>query len=430
MSEKRILVWFRNDLRLHDNPALHNALKKSDKIVAVYCFDRRLLNKNSFGWNRTGNFRLKFLFESIHSLQKNFAAQGGELILTIGHPEEEIARLANFYKVNSVFYNSEPCSEERSIELALEKNLNESRIDWSSYWHSTLVNKEDLPFSIKNLPNVFTKYRHQVELECTFHTPTPFEQGLKTIGESELSINELRDILNYEELIDDRAAIHFIGGEQNALSRLDEFIWQTNAIATYKETRNGLIGKNYSSKLSPWLAVGAISPRLIVKEIERYENEVVKNESTYWMIFELLWRDFFRFTAYKAGVDLFKLNGIIGKPTIQKSRDLGILLTWINGETGDEFVDANMRELKLTGWMSNRGRQNVASYFVHDLNMDWRLGAEYFEHQLIDYDPASNWCNWAYLAGVGNDPRTDRKFNTQKQANDYDKNHEYRRIWL
>jgi deoxyribodipyrimidine photo-lyase len=292
------------------------------------------------------------------------------------------------------------------------------------------VNKEDLPFSIKNLPNVFTKYRHQVELECTFHAPTPFEQGLKTIGESELSINELRDILNYEELIDDRAAIHFIGGEQNALSRLDEFIWQTNAIATYKETRNGLIGKNYSSKLSPWLAVGAISPGLIVKEIERYENEVVKNESTYWMIFELLWRDFFRFTAYKAGVDLFKLNGIIGKPTIQKSRDMDVLTTWINGETGDEFVDANMRELKLTGWMSNRGRQNVASYFVHDLNMDWRLGAEYFEHQLIDYDPASNWCNWAYLAGVGNDPRTDRKFNTQKQANDYDKNHEYRRIWL
>jgi deoxyribodipyrimidine photo-lyase len=430
MSEKRVLVWFRNDLRLHDNPALHNALKKADKIVAVYCFDKRLLEKNSFDWKRTGDFRLKFLIESIQSLQKNIAEQGGELILTIGNPEDEIARLAIQYKVSSVYYNTEPCSEERSTELALEKKLNEARIDWLSHWHGTLVNKEDLPFSVKNLPNVFTKFRHQIELECTFHSPTPFEYELKTEGKSELTIEQLRQGMQYSETKDDRAVIHFFGGENSALARLNEFIWQSNAIATYKETRNGLIGRNYSSKLSPWLAVGAISPRLIAKEIERYENEVVKNESTYWMIFELLWRDFFRFTAYKAGIDLFKLNGIQQKSIGEKSRDLETLMTWINGETGDQFVDANMRELKLTGWMSNRGRQNVASYFVHELNMDWRLGAEYFEHQLIDYDPASNWCNWAYLAGVGNDPRGDRKFNTLKQANDYDKNHEHRRMWL
>ena len=430
MSERRILVWFRNDLRLHDNPALHNALKKADKIVAVYCFDKRLLSKNSFSWNRTGDFRLKFLIESVHYLQKNISAQGGELILTIGNPEEEIARLAILYQVSSVYYNSEPCSEERSIEQALEKKLNEARIDWNSHWNSTLVDKEDLPFSIKNLPNVFTKYRQQIELECEFKSPTSFEYEIKTIGESEITIEELRNIKPFDECFDQRSVIHFVGGENSALARLNEFIWQTNAIATYKETRNGLIGRNYSSKLSPWLAVGAISPRLIAQEVSRYENEVVKNESTYWLIFELLWRDFFRFTAYKAGVDLFKLNGIMRKPTIQKSRDIDTLMTWINGETGDEFVDANMRELKMSGWMSNRGRQNVASYFVHDLNMDWRLGAEYFEHQLIDYDPASNWCNWAYLAGVGNDPRDGRKFNTQKQANDYDKNHEYRRMWL
>jgi deoxyribodipyrimidine photo-lyase len=80
--------------------------------------------------------------------------------------------------------------------------------------------------------------------------------------------------------------------------------------------------------------------------------------------------------------------------------------------------------------MSNRGRQNVASYFVHDLGMDWRWGASYFESQLIDYDPASNWGNWAYIAGVGNDPRPDRKFNSAKQANDYDKNRTFRDLWL
>ena len=105
------------------------------------------------------------------------------------------------------------------------------------------------------------------------------------------------------------------------------------------------------------------------------------------------------------------------------------LEAWINGKTGVDFVDANMIELKLTGFMSNRGRQNVASYFCNDLKLDWRLGAAYFEQQLIDYDVCSNWGNWAYLAGVGNDPRGQRTFNTEKQALDYDKDGAYRKLW-
>jgi deoxyribodipyrimidine photo-lyase len=103
---------------------------------------------------------------------------------------------------------------------------------------------------------------------------------------------------------------------------------------------------------------------------------------------------------------------------------------WINGKTGNDFIDANMLELKLTGFMSNRGRQNVASYLCHQLKLDWRWGAAYFEQQLIDYDVCSNWGNWAYLAGVGNDPRGSRVFNTEKQADEYDKNKLYRAMWL
>lgn len=86
------------------------------------------------------------------------------------------------------------------------------------------------------------------------------------------------------------------------------------------------------------------------------------------------------------------------------------------GETGYPFVDANMKELNETGWMSNRGRQNVASFLIKDLEVDWRLGAEYFEATLVDYDVTSNWCNWQYVAGVGVDPREDRYFNTTKQV--------------
>ena len=98
---------------------------------------------------------------------------------------------------------------------------------------------------------------------------------------------------------------------------------------------------------------------------------------------------------------------------------------WCDGKTGIPFVDANMRELKLSGFMSNRGRQNVASFLVKDLGLDWRLGAEWFESQLLDHDVCSNYGNWNYSAGIGNDPRENRKFNMIKQGLDYDKDGEY-----
>jgi deoxyribodipyrimidine photo-lyase len=132
----------------------------------------------------------------------------------------------------------------------------------------------------------------------------------------------------------------------------------------------------------------------------------------------------------KYGSKMFQLHGWKNAQEVPNRVDERLFQAWINGETGDEFVDANMRELKLTGFMSNRGRQNVASYFVHELKLDWRLGAAYFEQQLIDYDASSNWGNWAYVAGVGNDPRENRVFNTEKQAQQYDPKQMYRKLWL
>jgi deoxyribodipyrimidine photo-lyase len=126
----------------------------------------------------------------------------------------------------------------------------------------------------------------------------------------------------------------------------------------------------------------------------------------------------------------FQQNGIQSKGITINKHNILVLQSWIDGQTGVDFVDANMLELKLTGFMSNRGRQNVASYLCNDLKIDWRYGAAYFEQQLIDYDVCSNWGNWAYLAGVGNDPRGNRYFNIEKQAQDYDKYKDYRKLWL
>jgi deoxyribodipyrimidine photo-lyase len=229
---------------------------------------------------------------------------------------------------------------------------------------------------------------------------------------------------------DSRAVLQFIGGETEAILRLKHYFFETKSISKYKETRNGMIGADYSSKFSAWLAFGSLSPREIYFELKKYGAQFGSNDSTYWLVFELLWRDYFRFMMKKHRDKFFQQNGIQSKGITINKHNILALQSWIDGQTGVDFVDANMLELKLTGFMSNRGRQNVASYLCNDLKLDWRYGAAYFEQQLIDYDVCSNWGNWAYLAGVGNDPRGNRYFNIEKQAQDYDKDKDYRKLWL
>ncbi|NQX93050.1 MAG: DASH family cryptochrome, partial [Flavobacteriales bacterium] len=226
-----------------------------------------------------------------------------------------------------------------------------------------------------------------------------------------------------------RSALQFKGGIENAWERLNQYFWDREGLSTYKNTRNGLLGEDYSSKFSPWLAKGCISSRQIYWEVKRYESEVTSNQSTYWLIFELIWRDYFRFVSMKYGDRIFWPSGIKATPPPSRQHQR-TFEHWINGTTKDDFVNANMIELKETGWMSNRGRQNVASYLVHDLNIDWRMGAAWFENRLLDYDPASNYGNWIYVAGVGNDPRPNRKFNTKRQAEMYDSKGEFVKHWL
>jgi deoxyribodipyrimidine photo-lyase len=160
-------------------------------------------------------------------------------------------------------------------------------------------------------------------------------------------------------------------------------MWETDSLRAYKQTRNGLIGEGYSSRLSSWLALGSLSPRVVYAEIRRYERERVNNESTYWLFFELLWRDFFAFVAERWGRRIFAKGGVQGRPrTYRNDRD--VFENWKAGRTGQPFVDANLRELAATGYMSNRGRQNAASYLAHDLSIDWRWGAAWVESALLD----------------------------------------------
>jgi deoxyribodipyrimidine photo-lyase len=293
-----------------------------------------------------------------------------------------------------------------------------------------LYHAEDLPFSINNIPDVFTAFRKKTEQDAIIRNVFEKPSSIKSPSIVEMNLPTLQELGLEFSKIDSRAAIKFIGGETKAISRLNHYFFETKCLSKYKETRNEMVGEDYSSKFSAWLALGCISPRFIYHQIKKYETQFGANESTYWLGFEILWRDFFRFMFKKHQTRFFLYSGIKTDKINSKILNEELLSQWINGTTNSDFINANMLELKLTGFMSNRGRQNVASYFCNELNIDWRLGAAYFEQQLIDYDVCSNWGNWAYLAGVGNDPRSHRYFNIEKQAKDYDKKRTFRNLWL
>ncbi|XP_077410083.1 cryptochrome DASH isoform X1 [Vanacampus margaritifer] len=433
-ASRTIICLLRNDLRIHDNELFHFAQKHADHVVPLYCFDpRHYLGTYKYNLPKTGPFRLRFLLESVRDLRKTLVNRGSNLVIRRGKPEEVVADLIQqLGSVSVVAFHQEVTSEELTVEKGVKDVCARMKVQVHTCWGSTLYHRDDLPFQhISRLPDVYTQFRKEVESKSQVRSELPTPDRLKPLpqGLQEGDIPTPSDLQQTEPLNDPRSAFPCTGGESQALCRLQHYFWDTDAVASYKETRNGLVGVDYSTKFAPWLAMGCISPRYIYHQIRRYERERTANQSTYWVIFELLWRDYFKFVALKYGNRLFQVKGLQDK-TIPWKTDMTLFNAWKEGRTGVPFVDANMKELAMTGFMSNRGRQNVASFLTKDLGLDWRMGAEYFEYLLIDHDVCSNYGNWLYSAGIGNDPREDRKFNMVKQGLDYDSNGEYVRLWL
>jgi deoxyribodipyrimidine photo-lyase len=423
----RILLWYRLDLRVTDHEPLDVAVNSGAEIFPFFCFDDRLFAQTSLGFSKTGKFRAKFLRESIADLRQNLRELGSDLLVRKGLTELVISELIAEFKITAIYFHTYPTSEEMAIETAVVRI---SQVPCRSWWGHTLQVIADLPMHLNEVPELFTKFRQITEANglmvrdiVAAPSRMPAIAGIE-VGE----IPSLMDCGASEPIADDRAVMTFLGGEAAGLARIEKYFWKQDLLRSYKETRNGLIGADYSSKLSPWLAMGCLSPRYIYAEVRKYERDRIKNDSTYWLIFELLWRDFFALMAAKHGDRLFRQSGLRGVNLPWQS-DKKRFELWCRGQTGVPFIDANMRELLATGFMSNRGRQNVASYLTKTWNIDWRWGAAWFESLLIDYDVASNWGNWNYLAGVGNDARSDRVFNPNKQARDYDPQGEYVKRW-
>jgi deoxyribodipyrimidine photo-lyase len=390
------IYWVRSDLRLFDNDALSACLTAGDsdprrEIIFVFPQTKSL--------GRAGPLRLKFIEECRSEYRRELLSQGFKVLTTDQLFSEFIASDQSHLSIDRLYFNREYAWEERQEEFQVERFCREHQIEIHGFDAGTLIARNDLPFSLDDMPFVFTDYRKKVEANLRIKS--------SVLGP------------------------HFGGKgtnlENKGLARLRHYLWGSDAVRTYKQTRNGMVRYDDSSKLSPWLNTGVLSARTVYQELKKYEAEVCKNDSTYWLFFELLWRDYFKFFSLKFGPRIFLAEGL--RPgTSPNRKDSEVFQAWCEGRTADEFVNANMNELNETGWMSNRGRQNVASYLIHDLGVNWTWGAGYFERMLIDYDPDLNWGNWLYLSGRGSDPRA-RRFDTTAQAKMYDPDFSYRKLW-
>ena len=276
MKNKRAIVWFRNDLRLHDNEALQEAMQNAHEIIPIYVFDERTFRgKTSFGFPRTGKYRLKFILESVADLRKNLRERGSELYIRIGKPEDVITDIAQNTKTSWVFCNRERTSYELRVQDKLEQKLWSIGQELRFCRGKMLYHTADLPFPVTHTPDTFSQYRKEVERMTAVREPFPMPSKIdKTTAEIAFGeIPTLKDFGFEDFETDQRSALPFKGGETEGLKQLNYYLWDTNLVKTYEDTRNGLMGRDYSSKFSAFLSHGCLSPKMIYYELKKYEAQ-------------------------------------------------------------------------------------------------------------------------------------------------------------
>ncbi|MDO6706927.1 DASH family cryptochrome [Photobacterium sp. 1_MG-2023] len=425
------LFVFSYDLRLHDNPALQQTAAQVDHLLCLYCLPRQTQDSFPNQISQWSAHRRNFLLASLADLNHQLAEQHPHQYLLIRDTplEDAIDDLLDQYPITVIGRSEQAGYYENQCWAYLASQYPEVAFEKAAT--HTLFTREQLPFPLQELPASFTQFRLKVETlayrnEIAAESNLPPPPALpETSPIHPINLASTKPVFSTSPSTE---VAGFTGGETAALRHLEQY-FSSELPAHYKETRNALDGWENSTKFSPWLALGCLSPVTVLNRLATYHQQVIRNESTEWIQFELLWREYFQWYAHAYQEKLFYYHGIKQKGPDNRHQE-SRFQQWCQGKTGYPIVDACMRQLNQTGYLSNRGRQLVASCFVHELALDWRYGAAYFEQQLIDYDVASNWGNWQYLAGVGADPRGWRYFDLQKQTDMYDPHREFIQRWL
>ncbi|KAI9844734.1 MAG: hypothetical protein M1838_002054 [Thelocarpon superellum] len=506
MQSPRTLVYLlRRDLRVADNPILYEVSRLAKQspsafthFLPLYVFSAPQIEISGFipsadarcpypearspvgGFWRCGPHRARFLAEAVWDLKSGLEEVGSGLEVRVGQILDVVTSLVandgqRKGEIVGIWMTGEEGVEEKREERDVRRVATEHGVEfklWSD--EKYLVDDRDLPFQKPHqLPDVFTSYRKMVEpLRGAPRRTLPKPQSLPPLPPSSAIPTQFKPFavpatldgtvdallaplqqdlgLKHPPARPDgvRSAHPFRGGEQAGHERVRHLL-TSGAMTAYKETRNGLLGLDFSTKLSAWLALGCLTARQTHEYLVAFEDGTSElgraadgygkgeNRGTAAVRFELLWRDYMRLCTRKFGPRLFRVEGFRDDTSVSwhsPHKDVETrkkVERFLEGTTGMGLIDASMRELFLTGWTSNRARQNVASFLAKHLGIDWRVGAEWYEMLLTDYDVSSNWGNWQYTAGVGNDPRGEgRVFNPVKQAFDYDHNGEYTKAWV
>jgi len=312
------VVWFRADLRLHDNHALATAFREASSVVPVYCFDPRDYGKSKTGFPKTGAYRAQFLMDCVSNLRERLRGIGSDLIIRVGRTEEVIAKLVRQTSASMVMCHSEVTVDEIGMQAKVDAAVQGEGAELQPLWGSTLYHKDDLPS--KSVPATYAAFREMVKdvkirkaLESPHHG-----KGLPAGCDIERgSIPTLEDLGIKPETSRCKFTPHgmgIIGGEAEALRQMEAFLKEIGEFARKGKASGAKAGAapsgasaNFSCKISPWLALGCLSPRLLYEKVSAKAGNGGKagtggspgRGGLSWLQFELMWRDFFRFTTSK-----------------------------------------------------------------------------------------------------------------------------------
>ena len=406
------LVWFRRDLRVRDNPALRAALDRNDRVAPVFCFDERLLG----GRHRSGP-RTQFLLECLDELGEELHRRGGRLFIRHGPPERELLELAGEVGADEVHFAHDvsPFARHRG-ELAA-RVFREAGLEAHEHEGLNAVDVRGIATGEGRPYTVFSPFhrrwldteRREV-LEAPRSVPVP--TGPRT--------GRLPSLANLK--LEQEVAAPPPGGEAAARRRLDAFL--DGDVGDYADNHDAL-GADRTSRLSPYLHLGCLSPRQLEGRLPRGRGAEAFRR-------QLCWRDFhhhvlFHFPRNARSEFQQRYRGSLRWSYARRAFE-----AWAEGRTGFPLVDAGMRQLRREGWMHNRARLVVGSFLTKDLGIDWRWGERHFMRLLVDGDEANNNGNWQWIASVGVDPQPPfrRIYNPTLQMERYDPDGTYVRRYV
>jgi deoxyribodipyrimidine photo-lyase len=412
MKSRKILVWFRNDLRLHDNEMLVEAVAKSDHILPVFFFDPRHFDEAQV--TRSGFTRAKFLVESVSALRQAFQKLSGDILIINGMPEDHIIDLIERFEIAEVYHHREVAPAETRVSANVEDVLWKSKVNLKHFIGHTLYNKEDLPFPIKDIPDVFAQFKKKTERDAVVKPCIETPEHIDFVEVEDWGgIPAVADLFHGQDLSAFTSREEWIGGEEAGLNHLRDLLSEGSMIYT-KPASKIADRQEYNSHLSAWLSLGCLSPRKVYWSVKQAEERFGSNPNFSHLVLGLLWRDYYRFMFKKHGA--VYLGESLLRPELDVDADQELMFaSWKSGATGHSLIDGLMHKLNETGFLSHSARILVATFLIHVLKVNWMKGAAYFEEKLIDYTTASNWGNWACIADGSKDSKSKHTFDVEKQ---------------